>query len=277
MAESNESTNKKETWLGTHWITIVLVLVGGIVLIGILKIISQFFTGNNPLTDGLKDVFGPIAKFADGITNGCEAQGACDGTDQESCNNENGCNWVPAKTSGDNGTCSNTTGRSQNSGSFFSTSCLLGMGSIFALAGSFLFLIIGPLLKAALSKKNEQLDAAAQISGGDLTTIRDKSMKDARETATKAKESLEKKNGSKLTDAQERLLGSQAASVETLNATVEAINNSNSNPEAKAELLQKASTTYTKDIQNVNNNADPSVSKEQKDEQQKEVEKYIKD
>ena len=104
-----------------------------------------------------------------GVINGCVSQGDCSkSTESDSCNKINGCEWDAGDKSANPPTqamCLNTSGRSPGGGGFFSGSCVLGMGSILALCGALLFFVIGPALKYAFTKENENINAASEISG----------------------------------------------------------------------------------------------------------------
>jgi hypothetical protein len=161
--------NASMSWISQNWIKILLFFAGAIFVIGILKILSQLFNSNGPLANGLANILGAAANLVNGIINGCTSQGDCTkSSEQDSCNKINGCEWDPGDakaTPSTTASCLNTSGRSPGGGGFFSGSCVLGMGSIFALCGALLFFVIGPALAYAFRKSNENIKAASETSG----------------------------------------------------------------------------------------------------------------
>ena len=157
------------SWISQNWIKILIYFGGAVLVLGIVKIISQLFNSTGPLANGLANILGAAANLVNGIINGCVSQGDCTKpTEAESCYKMNGCEWdtgdaktTPATTA----SCLNTSGRSPGGGGFFSGSCVLGMGSIFALCGAFLLLVVGPALAFAFRKSNENIKAASETSG----------------------------------------------------------------------------------------------------------------
>jgi molecular chaperone DnaK (HSP70) len=161
--------NQSLSWLTQNWIKILIFFGCGVLVIGIIKIISQLFNSTGPLPTALADLFGAGANLINGIINGCVSQGDCSkSTDQDSCKKINGCDWDAGDKSAQPPTkaaCLNTSGRSPGGGGFFSSDCVGGMGAIFALCGALLFVVIGPALKYAFTKDNENINAASEISG----------------------------------------------------------------------------------------------------------------
>jgi hypothetical protein len=246
-SNNSSSTEKPGTWIAHHWVTIVMVFVGGIIVLGILKVVSQLFSSNGPLAKGVADVLGGVANLTNGMISGCTSQSACDATTQQDCNNQTGCEWDIPPTSGSAGSCLNTTGREKSNGSFFSTSCVLGMGSIFALCGAIVYFIIGPIVKRLTSKKNEQLDAAEQISGKSGNELRTEAVKKSIKTGEEAKKELEKQRGKPGSDIEMVELGKQSANISTRDIRVDIITKSGSDPQTIAKDTQSAQDAYARD------------------------------
>ena len=246
-SSSDSLTKNPGEWLSHHWVTIIMVFIGGIIVLGILKVISQLFGGNSPLANGVGDVLGSIANVTNGMVSGCTSQSACDATAKDTCNKQTGCEWDTPPTSGAAGSCINTTGRDKSDGSFFSTSCVLGMASIFALCGSIVFFIIGPILRNIFSKKNEQLDAAKQVSGKTGKEILKEAVNKSIKTGEEAKKALEKEKGRSGSDIEMVELGKQSANVSTRDIRIDIIRKSGSDPQTIAKETQAAQDTYARD------------------------------
>ena len=241
------STNNNVSWFSNHWVMILTAIIGGIFIIGILKILSQLFSSNGPISQGLGDFFGAVANLLDGITNGCTPQDTCDASDDTSCSSQKGCDWKPSPTSGQQqkGTCISSTGKNQTSGSFFSTSCFLGMGAIAALCGEFIFLVLGPLIKRFATKSNPTLDVASQTSGKTYDECLVEAHKTARETAETAQKSIESEQKRTLSDTEKRALGKASGAVETRKLAERSINGqSNLSAADKASKLQNVQDLF---------------------------------
>ena len=240
----------KKSSTNNNWMKIVLYIIGGIVLIGILKTLTQLFSSHGPIQDGVAEAMGAAANLVNGLINGCEAQGECNSTDEKGCGSEQGCKWTPSTTSGQPGSCLNTTGKDPTSGSFFAPSCILGMGSIFALCGLLLLTVIGPLIRAALSKKNENRDIASKTTGKSESEVFETVAKESKTTAEEAKKKLEAKEDAKpLTDAKAKELGKAAVNVESRKVAQEGTNGQSGVSAAdNAQKQQEIKDNFQKDM-----------------------------
>jgi hypothetical protein len=137
---SSTGDNKQALyWLSHHFVLIVMIIVGGILLIGLLKFLSQLFNGTGPVSKGVGDILGSGAHFIDGIVNGCTAQANCSNEgSMDDCIKGNGCSWKESTKSGDeeSAVCVNTTGREVGTGSLISTSCVFGLGFLMYIGAS---------------------------------------------------------------------------------------------------------------------------------------------
>ena len=51
---SDEGDNKQASgWLASHWVMIVMMIVGGILILGFLSVLRQMFSGVSPNIQGL--------------------------------------------------------------------------------------------------------------------------------------------------------------------------------------------------------------------------------
>ena len=158
--------NAQTKWISENWIKILIYFGIAFFVLGIVKVFSQMFNGNGPLPKGLGQLFGAFANIINGIIDGCESQGDCTKpTSKDSCTSMKGCDWQDTTTSGSSGSCINTNGRPPEQKTFFSPSCILGMGAIFAFCGIVVLFVIGPILAYAFRKSNENTKAASEISG----------------------------------------------------------------------------------------------------------------
>ena len=201
------STNNNVSWFSNHWVMILTAIIGGIFIIGILKILSQLFSSNGPISDGIKDLFDSGANLVNGLINGCEAQGECNSTDEKGCSSEQGCKWTPSTTSGQPGSCINNTGKPPTPGNFFSTSCILGMSEIFALCGAIVFFIIGPLIKKFVNKSNANLDTAVETGLAPRDEIYTRAVKTTQTDSEESKKLFEKQQQRASTDVEQRAIG----------------------------------------------------------------------
>lgn len=239
------STNNNVSWFSNHWVMILTVIIGGIFIIGILKILSQLFSSNGPISDGIKDLFDSGANLVNGLINGCEAQGECNSTDEKGCSSEQGCKWTPSTTSGQPGSCINNTGKPPTSGNFFSTSCILGMSEIFAVCGSIVFFIIGPLIKMFVNKSNANLDTAVQTGLGTKDEVYTRGVKTTQENSQETKNSFEKEQKRPATDAEQRAIGKAEGLRVSLNLAKQGIQGqSGVSAETKASITQNSEQVY---------------------------------
>jgi len=258
MEES--STKNMVSWFSNHWVMILTIIIGSIVLIGILKILSQLFSSNGPLSQGLADFFGSVSHLLDGITNGCTPQDACDASDEASCSSQKGCEWKPSPTSDkqQQGTCISSTGNNQTSGSFFSPGCFLGMGAIAALCAMFIYFVLGPIIRRFATKSNPLLDIASQTSGKTYDECLVESHKTARETAETAQKSIESDQKRTLSDTEKRALGKAASAVETRKFAERCIN-------GQSNLSANDKASKLKNVQDIFNSQRDSDLKDLKD------------
>ena len=197
------------SWISQNWIKILLFFAGAVFVIGILKILSQLFNGNGPLPTGLGNLFGAAANLVNGIINGCTSQGDCtQPSSQDTCNKMSGCEWDPGTATATKpavASCLNTSGRPPGGGNFFSGSCVLGMGSIFAICGALLFLVIGPAVAYAFRKSNDNIKAASEVSGKSEGQIWKETVKETVKEFDRSVREYEK-NAEKLSDSAKELL-----------------------------------------------------------------------
>ena len=189
----------------------ILIYFGGAVLVfGIIKIISQLFNSNGPLPTGLGNFFGAAANLINGVIDGCKSQGDCkQPSDEDTCNKMSGCEWDPGNPKASPATtpnCLNTSGRPPGGGGFFSGSCVLGMGSIFALCGAALFFVIGPALAYAFRKSNENIKAASETSGKSEGQVWKETVEETVKEYDRSIKEYEKKGGKDLPDAAKELV-----------------------------------------------------------------------
>lgn len=214
MSENSTSNQKSElsqvgSWMGHHWVMIVMIIVGGLLVMGLIKFfISLFGGGDGPIPKGVGDVLGAAAKAILALTIGCGKQGNCKFSDQKTCEAGTGCGWS-ADDSG-NSTCGITSGLSEGEGGVFTKYCGLGM---LALGGAFLVLfpfatsILWAIFKSGSSKVPAII---AELTGGSEKDISIELTKKSIERAEKLADQLEK-TGDKLTPAEKSYLGSSIA------------------------------------------------------------------
>ena len=87
---SNSMAEVARSWLSNHWLVMLMIFVGGIIVLAILKVINQLFNGNGPVSKGVADVLGTLANFANGLINGCTAQSDCVATTSADCASKTG-------------------------------------------------------------------------------------------------------------------------------------------------------------------------------------------
>lgn len=217
MSENSTSNQKSElsqvgSWMGHHWVMIVMIIVGGLLVMGLIKFfISLFGGGNGPIAKGVADVLTAAANALNALTIGCGKQGNCKFSDQKSCETGTGCGWS-ADDSG-NSTCGITSGLSEGEGGVFTKYCGLGM---FALGGFLLtalpgiFTILFAIGNALKSGSSKAIDFLAELTGGSKKDISIELTKKSIERSEKLVEQLEK-TGEKLTPAEKSYLGRSTA------------------------------------------------------------------
>jgi hypothetical protein len=154
MSENSTSNQKSElsqvgSWMGHHWVMIVMIIVGGLLVCGIIKVIISLFGGSGPLADGAGKLLGAGANVLNDLAKGCSKQGNCSHfSDQKSCEKDDTCGWsTDDKTS--ESTCAISSGFKEGEGGITDfKNCGLGL---FALGG-FILLIIGPLISAICNR-----------------------------------------------------------------------------------------------------------------------------
>ena len=244
--------NASMSWISQNWIKILLFFAGAIFVIGILKILSQLFNSNGPLANGLANILGAAANLVNGIINGCTSQGDCTkSSEQDSCNKINGCEWDPGDakaTPSTTASCLNTSGRPPGGGNFFSGSCVLGMGTIFAICGALLFFVIGPALAYAFRKSNDNIKAASEVSGKSEGQIWKETVKETIKKFDRTVKEYEKDNpGKKLSDSQKELVVQKIGTEESALRLKESVDSSSTlSNQAKGDAKSAADQVRTK-------------------------------
>ena len=217
MSENSTSNQKSElsqvgSWMGHHWVMIVMIIVGGLLVMGLIKFfISLFGGGDGPIPKGVGDVLGAAAKAIIALSIGCGKQGNCKFSDQKSCETATGCGWS-ADDSG-NSTCGITSGLSEGEGGVFSKYCGLGMlalGGAFLAMFPFITTVLYAIVNAFKSGSSKIVDVIAELTGGSKKDISIELTKKSIERAEKLVEQLEK-TGDKLTPAEKSYLASSTA------------------------------------------------------------------
>lgn len=267
---THESSNSKTLhWLSSHWLMVVMVIVGGIVIIGVMKFITQMFNGDGPIQQGIGQALGAAANFVNGIVNGCTSQADCtkDG-DKDSCNKSTGCAWSDAQTGDEKSSCLNTTGNTPGNRSLFSSSCVLGMGFIAYIAGSIVLGLVGWALKR---NSNQNLETANRLSNKNSDTGLKDATDSARETAGKAKEQIDADNpGEKMTEAEKIDLGRLSGNKTALDMVTDAIDGG-TDPVTIANQKAEAQEIYAEQCEEAQEQAEESGVDNQKHDKTKEV------
>ena len=246
---SNSMAEVARSWLSNHWLVMLMIFVGGIIVLAILKVINQLFNGNGPVSKGVADVLGTLANFANGLINGCTAQSDCVATTSADCTSKTGCGWYTPPTAGKDGSCVNTTGKAPSSGSFFAPSCILGIGSLIWLSGLVIVFIIKPIV-ARLNRKNANVDVASQTSGESVEDIVNEVAKKSIKDADVAQKTLEAEKGRDLNSVEMTQLGKQTANININIRALESINGqSGVTPAERALQSQNVQDNYAKDSQ----------------------------
>jgi hypothetical protein len=237
------------SWISQNWIKILLFFAGAVFVIGFLKILSQLFNSNGPLPTGLGNLFGAAANLVNGIINGCTSQGDCtQPSSQDTCNKMSGCEWDPGTATSSKPACLNTSGRPPGGGNFFSGSCVLGMGSIFAICGALLFLVVGPALAYAFRKSNENIKAASETSGKSEGQIWKETVKETIKKFDRTVKEYEKDNpGKKLSESQQELIVQKIGTEESALRLKESVDSSSTlSNQAKGDAKSAADQVRTK-------------------------------
>jgi hypothetical protein len=240
------------SWISQNWIKILLFFAGAVFVIGILKILSQLFNSNGPLPKGLGNLFGAAANLVNGIINGCTSQGDCaKSTEQDTCNKMSGCEWDPGTATATTPaapSCLNTSGRPPGGGNFFSGSCVLGMGSIFAICGALLFFVIGPALAYAFRKSNDNIRAASETSGKSEGQIWKETVKETIKEFDRRVKQYERENpGKELPDSVKELVVTKIGIDQSESRVKESVNgNSKLTPEQRNQRLGEAKAASDK-------------------------------
>ena len=248
----NDEQSASLSWISQNWIKILLFFAGAVFVIGILKILSQLFNSNGPLPTGLGNLFGAAANLINGVIDGCTSQGDCtQPSSQDTCNKMSGCEWDPGTATATTpavASCLNTSGRPPGGGNFFSGSCVLGMGSIFAICGALLFLVVGPALAYAFRKSNENIKAASETSGKSEGQIWKETVKETIKKFDRTVKEYEKDNpGKKLTDSQKELVVKKIGTEESALRLKESVESSSKlSYDAKASAKSAADQVRTK-------------------------------
>lgn len=188
---SGESANGNAlSWMSNHWVMIVMIIVGGVVLLGFFQFMNQFLNGTGPINKGIGDMLDTAAHFVDGIMNGCLPQSECTNENtQDGCKGGNGCTWTAPDTSGTDqvGTCSKTTDKKTGSGAIYSPSCALGFGWILYVGGTIFLIAARALGLLAHSKISENIAARGVETKQEVT---DRLAKEAQIECDKAMQKL---------------------------------------------------------------------------------------
>jgi hypothetical protein len=198
----SDSNGKTVDWLSHHWVQITAILVGGIILLGIIKVIYQLFNGTGPVSQGVGNILGTFAHIADGLTNGCSNQPDCSNvTNTDSCNATTNCKWSPSPTSGGPGDCLGTSGNPPGTGGPTTLKCGLFVGWIAYLGGTLVLLIAGGLIRRVTTKANPNSDIISKLEGkSTFETFKDLFTK-AKTVSEKAAEDPKIKGDDKLIEA----------------------------------------------------------------------------
>ena len=230
-------------WLKEHWVKVLMIFIGVFLALGIIWGLVSLFNG--PFGNAFSDLLGAGSNLINGLVNGCTSQADCSKpTQKEDCVKSNGCSWD----TGDDTTkpatkpsCFNSTGRSPGSGSFFSTSCLLGMGAIAYLA----LLLIGPLLKGLVYMFGGAKDVVkdtSRLNGESLPDTMEKMTKDAHRLTERAIEKL-KEAGHEITPEFKNAVARSAVAQSAYNKLIEAAEGSSQVPEAERNAMAESAAT----------------------------------
>ena len=158
---------------------------------------------------------------------------------KDDCVKSNGCSWDTGDTSTKTpspATCFNSTGRKTGDGSFFSTSCLMGMGFLAYLA----LILVGPLLRGAaylFGGAKDVVKDASRVSGKKLSEMMDKMTEDAHKATERTLKLLEEK-GHEINKEIEKAAARSAATQSSFN-TLETEAEGSSAPDA-ASIAESA-------------------------------------
>lgn len=228
-------------WIKNHWVQILVYSIAAILLIGILKCLTQLF-GGGTIGKGISDVLGAAANLSNGLTNGCSKQPDCSkSTDSKNCPTS-GCGWNPPVKSGDKGTCYNNTGNKTGSGGFFSLKCGIGVGFLVYIAGQLLLPIVS-LFASRFAVKSENVKTASRLSGKSISETLKEVVDRATEISETAKQDLISK-GKELTQSDEVLIEKFAASKADTDRVIEAVkSNQELTPEQRIVVADEARAT----------------------------------
>jgi hypothetical protein len=234
MAETDSSKN----WLKEHWIKILIGFIGVFLVIGLIRGLVALFNG--PLGNGIADIFGAASNLVNGLVNGCTSQADCTKPkNRDDCVASNGCSWDTGDTTTTPttpATCFNSTGRKTGDGSFFSTSCLLGIGFIAYLA----LILIGPILKGLaylFGGAKDVVKNTSRLTGESLPETMDKMTENAHKVAERMFDQLEKE-GHDINDPKVRKAVARAAAIQSgYNDQVKAAEGSSHVPATEARQM----------------------------------------
>lgn len=202
-------------WLKEHWVKVLVIFIGVFLVIGLVRGLTSLFNG--PFGNAFGDVFGAASNLVNGLVNGCTSQADCSKPkNKDDCVKSNGCSWDTGDTTTtppSSATCFNSTGRKTGDGSFFSTSCLMGMGFIAYLA----LILVGPLLKGLVylfGGAKDLVKDTARLSGKTTPDTMREMTENAHETTERVLDKLEKE-GHDIKDPKIRKAAARAAAIQS--------------------------------------------------------------
>ena len=201
-------------WLKEHWIKVLVIFIGVFLVIGLVRGLTSLFNG--PFGNAFGDVFGAASNLVNGMVNGCTSQADCSKPkNKDDCVKSNGCSWDTGDTTTTPKTpetCFNSTGRTAGNGSFFSTSCLMGMGFIAYLA----LILVGPLLKGLVylfGGAKDLVKDTARLNGKTTPDTMEDMTENAHESTKRTLDRLEKE-GHDIKDPKIRDAAARAAAIQ---------------------------------------------------------------
>ena len=151
-------------WLKNHWVKILMIMVGAIILIAVIKAVTNLLNGNGPLIKSVSKVIGTVALLAQQVSQPCGSQADCSKLNEEEiCNKGSGCGWGRSKQAEKEDSCKNTTGENPHGTNIFNGQCLIGIG-IIGYVFQMLFAAIGTVF-GLYTSKSEAVNAVAQVEG----------------------------------------------------------------------------------------------------------------
>jgi hypothetical protein len=245
---------------------IIMIIVGGILVLGLLKFLSQLFNGTGPVSKGLGNIFGAGAHFINGVSNGCMAQSDCkkEGSEDD-CVGGNGCSWNFPTQSDKEGSCLNTTGKPVGSGSFFSSGCIAGMGFLSYIGGSMFLGVFGLFINWG---KNKLSNTKAQLEDKPINEVVKEQLSESSKAVEKILEERSESGKPELKESEITDLASKVGNNVATSDAIKAVNGqSGVSKEEIARQLNEIKTqneNEQKDIEEVS--TENGVSKESQSE-----------